>query len=304
MFIEEYLQDLRRGRFSLPAIALYARRVAGRVRENVVANPGAVRSVWSVALLYFTLAFAAAVAIALLDDRALAKDFFLATALGLLPIFTLATCHLEFLRDAAGYRLSAINVPTALTLLRATLIPAILVFLGAERYGYALTAYGIAAASDVLDGWIARRWNQTTPLGTVLDPLVDIVFNFSVLAGLWMAHLLSGWVFAVACVRYGLLLVGGAGMYVLVGPLKVQPTFFGRLTGVAMTFFVGFLALLHTVDGTIGARLHTLTEVALGALLVATVGQVVALGWYNLKTMTQPESVPGRVVGDVRWGPR
>jgi len=82
VFIEEYLQDLRRDRFSFPAQALYVRRVAGRVRENMVANPGAVRSVWSVALLYFTLAFAAAVALALADDRSLAKDFFLATALG------------------------------------------------------------------------------------------------------------------------------------------------------------------------------------------------------------------------------
>ena len=304
MFIEEYLQELRRQRFSLPALVLYARRVAGRMRESVVANPGAVRSVWSVALLFFALAFAVAAAIAVFDDLGLAKRFFLATSLGMLPAFALVTFHLEFLRDSAGYRLSAINIPTSLTLLRATLVPGVLVFFLAHRYEYALAIYLVAALSDVLDGWLARRWNQTTRLGTVLDPLVDVVFNLAVLAGLWSSQLLAGWVFAVACLRYGLLLLGGAGMVVFVGPLRIQSTFFGRLTGVVMTFLVGFLTLIHAVNGPIGARLHTLTEIALGALLIATVAQVVALGWYNLKVMTQPDMVPGRVVGDVRWGPQ
>ena len=53
MFIEEYLQDLRRDRFAAGAMWLYARRAVARARENIVANPGAVRSVWSVALIFF-----------------------------------------------------------------------------------------------------------------------------------------------------------------------------------------------------------------------------------------------------------
>ena len=43
---------------------------------------------------------------------------------------------------------------------------------------------------------------------------------------------------------------------------------------------------------------------ALGVMLSATVIQVLALGWYNLRQMTGPaEPSRGRVVGDVRWGP-
>ena len=45
-----------------------------------------------------------------------------------------------------------------------------------------------------------------------------------------------------------------------------------------------------------------LTQIALGALLSATVLHVVALGWYNLKVMTGAARQHGRVVGDVRWG--
>jgi hypothetical protein len=51
-------------------------------------------------------------------------------------------------------------------------------------------------------------------------------------------------------------------------------------------------------------RLAPLTTMALGVLLVAAVGQVVALGWYNLRLLKGQAESPGSVVGDVRWGKR
>ncbi len=59
MFVEEYLQELRRDRFAPRAVARYVRRAAARAREALVANPGAVRSLWSLALLFFIATFAA-----------------------------------------------------------------------------------------------------------------------------------------------------------------------------------------------------------------------------------------------------
>ena len=303
MFIEEYLQELRRDRYSLPAILAYARRAAGRAREVLVANPGAVRSLWSLALLYFATAFVAAAIMALGYSRPLAYAFFLWTALGILPVFTLVTLHLDLLRDRDGFRLSAINLPIALTLLRVTLLPPIVLFLIRRHFGLALAAFLAASLLDVLDGWLARRWGQVTPLGTVLDPIVDVVFNLSLFAGLARAGLLPGWVLAVAALRYGTLLLGGIGLTVLVGPVRIRPTFFGRLTGVVMTALMTFLVLLRTLDGRPAELLTPLTQVALGALMAATVVHVVALGWYNLRVMTGA-GAGGQVVGDIRWGAR
>ncbi len=303
MFIEEYLQDLRRDRFSLPAAATYARRAAGRAREVLVANPGAVRSLWSVALLYFAATFVAAAAMALTYSRPLANAFFLWTALGILPAFTLVTLHLDLLRDRDGFRLSAVNVPIALTMLRVTLLPAIALFLVRHHYTLALAAFLIASVLDVLDGWLARRWGQVTPLGTVLDPIVDIVFNLSIFASLARAGLLPVWVLGVAALRYGILLIGGIGLTVLVGPVRIRPTFFGRLTGVVMSALMTFLVLLQALEGQTSEILTPLTQVALGALLCATVVHVVALGWYNLRVMNGAPAA-GQVVGDVRWGAR
>ena len=234
MFVEEHLAELRRERFTPLALLRYLRRVAGRSREHIVANPGAVRSIWSVALVFFAAAFLAAVPMALVYDRSLAYDFFLRTALWILPSFTVVTLYVGALRDRDGYALSAINMPTVLTLLRVALVPGITLFLLERHFALAFTTFVIAALTDVADGWLARRWNQVTRLGTVLDPLVDVVFNVAMFAGLVAAGLLAPWVLGVAVLRYGLLIVGGSCLYLFLGPVRIQPTLFGRLSGVVM----------------------------------------------------------------------
>ncbi len=302
MFVEEFLEELRRDRFSPFGLLRYARRSAGRAREHIVANPGAVRSIWSVALLFFAAAFVASILMALAYDRSLAYDFFLHTSMWILPSFALVTIYVGALRDRDNYPLSAINIPIVLTLLRVSLVPGIVLFLAERHFALAFGTFVVAALTDIADGWIARRWNQITRLGTVLDPLVDIVFSVAMFAGLVFADLLDPWVLGVALLRYGILLVGGSCIYLFLGPVRIQATGFGRLTGVMMATLIGLLVLLHAINTPRAAVLLPLTQIALGALLSATVLHVVALGWYNLKVMTGNARQQGRVVGDVRWG--
>lgn len=304
MFIEEYLQDLRRDRFSPSAIALYARRAAGRAREALVANPGGVRSLWSVALGFFMACFVASAALAIRGDRHLAYGFFLCTTLSLIPIFGLVSLHLDLLRDGDGYRLSAVNLPTTLTLLRMSLAPGIALFLEQHQFALAFSCYLLAELSDVADGWLARRWRQITRLGTVLDPVVDIVFNVIIFSGLFAGGLIPAWVLMAALLRYSVFLVGGAGLYLFVGQVRIRPTAFGRLSGVVMVSLVALLMLLQLQSGSWAGRVAPLTAIALGTLLVAAVGQAAALGWYNLRVMQGAAREQGRVVGDVRWGRR
>jgi cardiolipin synthase len=302
MFIEEYLEDLRRERFAPRACAVYARRVAARARDAMVANPSAVRSVWSVGLAFFAAAFLAAVEIALHYDRHLAYDFFLQTSLWILPAFAFVSLNIDHLRDRQGYALSALNLPTVLTLLRVVLVPGIALFLLERHFLLALVTFVIAALSDVADGWLARRWKQETRLGSALDPVVDIVFNLAMFFALMAAHLVPVWVFAMAALRYGILLIGAAGLYLFVGPLRIRPTPFGRATGVVMSCLVALHLCLQASQGREALRLMPLTEAALGLLMFATVIQVLVMGWYNLKLLRGEARARGRVVGDVRWG--
>ncbi|WP_322977841.1 CDP-diacylglycerol--glycerol-3-phosphate 3-phosphatidyltransferase [Pseudomonas sp. C11] len=68
------------------------------------------------------------------------------------------------------------NIPNLLTVLRVLLIPVfILLFYMPFSWSYwaASMVFAIAAATDWLDGYLARRWEQSTPFGAFLDPVAD-----------------------------------------------------------------------------------------------------------------------------------
>ena len=65
------------------------------------------------------------------------------------------------------------NVPNVLTLLRVIAAPLLAYFLMRGYYEYALCTFTLAALTDVLDGYIARRFDLYTEFGAALDPLAD-----------------------------------------------------------------------------------------------------------------------------------
>lgn len=68
------------------------------------------------------------------------------------------------------------NLPNILTFSRIVMIPAlVLVFFMPFQWAYMGSAivFAVAAVTDWLDGFLARRWDQSTPLGTFLDPVAD-----------------------------------------------------------------------------------------------------------------------------------
>ncbi|MGD8830369.1 MAG: CDP-diacylglycerol--glycerol-3-phosphate 3-phosphatidyltransferase [Pseudomonadales bacterium] len=81
------------------------------------------------------------------------------------------------------------NLPNILTLTRILLIPIfVIVYIlpGRETYLLAAVLFGLAALTDWLDGYLARRLNQTTPFGAFLDPVADkliVVAALTVLIG-------------------------------------------------------------------------------------------------------------------------
>ena len=77
------------------------------------------------------------------------------------------------------------NLPNKLTILRVIMIPLVMVFYMVEAIPYgkiiALTLFIIAAATDFLDGYIARKYNLVTDFGKFLDPIADKLLVASVL---------------------------------------------------------------------------------------------------------------------------
>ncbi|RBP50771.1 CDP-diacylglycerol--glycerol-3-phosphate 3-phosphatidyltransferase [Arenicella xantha] len=69
-----------------------------------------------------------------------------------------------------------LNIPNCLTLFRIIAIPLIaIIYFSDIKYGnwYSTIVFTLAGISDALDGYLARRWNQTSKLGAFLDPVAD-----------------------------------------------------------------------------------------------------------------------------------
>lgn len=97
------------------------------------------------------------------------------------------------------------NLPNALTLLRIFFVPLLVAVLVQEESTYrmlglvlsneavALIIFLVAAATDLLDGYLARRWNQITTVGMLLDPIADKLLISAALISLVQVHLVPGW---------------------------------------------------------------------------------------------------------------
>ena len=104
------------------------------------------------------------------------------------------------------------NLPNTITFSRLVLTAAFIVFVTWEStwtYLTALVLFIVAAVSDFLDGWLARRMNLVTPLGKLMDPLADKIlvcaaFVFLTAEGLcpvWITALIIGREFLVTGLR-------------------------------------------------------------------------------------------------------
>src|SRR5215469_10020258 len=119
------------------------------------------------------------------------------------------------------YSWLGMNVPNALTILRIFFVPLLVAVLVEENVTLpvagrpitndwlALAIFLAAAATDLLDGYLARRWRQETTIGTLLDPIADKLLVSAALISLvqvgvlpgWMAILVVGREFAVSGLR-------------------------------------------------------------------------------------------------------
>jgi CDP-diacylglycerol--glycerol-3-phosphate 3-phosphatidyltransferase len=100
------------------------------------------------------------------------------------------------------------NLPNALTVGRLLMVPVFvfLAWVGFERDSeawqtWAAIVFGAAAITDLVDGELARRTNQVTAIGKIIDPIADKALTGSALIVLSWFELLPWWVTAVIVVR-------------------------------------------------------------------------------------------------------
>jgi cardiolipin synthase (CMP-forming) len=175
---------------------------------------------------------------------------------------------------------SFITVATYFTLVRIACIP--FIFLSMINHAWvALTAlFVLASITDVIDGFIARTFNQISWLGTLLDPLADKFLLITLYAGLTFSTFvpiaLPVWFLSVVLI-HELLLIGGAYYWSVVKHSdQISPSWLAKLLGVGQFLFIIWVLL----SGFVGSISELLFY---QMLMLLTLGRLCVLLEYGMR---------------------
>jgi cardiolipin synthase len=167
-----------------------------------------------------------------------------------------------------------LTVPNVITVLRALLIPVIVVYLYRRDFGPALALFLVAAIGDMLDGLIARLLDQRSKLGAILDPAVDKLTTLAVVVVAAWLGIFPVWLAGAAILR-DVVIVGGASAYrLLFGSLEVAPTLLSKVN-TFLEFGAIALTLAHASDLLDAGRWLSALYVAVLCTIVASGAQYV-----------------------------
>ena len=116
----------------------------------------------------------------------------------------------------------------------------------------AIAIFLIAAISDGLDGYVARRYNQRSSLGVILDPIADKGLLLSGIITLSISNWSESdpdcggfptWFPVIVISRDAILIVGAVILYLLIGKVQVKPNWTGKVATVLQMVAIGWVML-------------------------------------------------------------
>lgn len=134
-----------------------------------------------------------------------------------------------------------ITIPNLLTFLRMGLIPVFAILLIYGHFGWALITFFVAGVSDCIDGFVARRFDQQSELGTILDPIADkllmtVAFIILSLPSVYPPHVrhlpIPAWVAPVVIGRDILIVTVALAITLFTDFRKFRPSWLGKASTV------------------------------------------------------------------------
>ncbi|MEZ0323014.1 MAG: CDP-alcohol phosphatidyltransferase family protein [Hydrogenothermaceae bacterium] len=136
-----------------------------------------------------------------------------------------------------------------LTILRIFLVPVFIILIGYSQPLYALIVFVIAGLTDAIDGYIARKRNEITQFGKIIDPIADKTLLLSAFIFIYNGNLpykFPFWFVVLVISRDTYILAGSFLIYLIKGSLKVSPSIFGKLTTFLQITTVIYVLFVNT----------------------------------------------------------
>jgi cardiolipin synthase len=189
-------------------------------------------------------------------------------------------------RLAVASRRIVRHLPNLICLVRIALIWPITMALAARSMPTALALFAAAAVSDALDGYLAKRFNWTSGLGKILDPVADKLLLITVFVQAAWLELIPWWLTAAVVARDVTIGLGALIYRLWFGPLHGRPTLLSKINTALQLGYVGLVML--NAAATVPGR-----EV-LDAAAAVTLASTVLSGLHYVASFTRRVWTPAR----------
>src|SRR5271156_6652145 len=132
------------------------------------------------------------------------------------------------------------NLPNLITLARLLMTPIAVTMIVSQRYVAAFMIFLLAGISDGIDGFLAKRFELRTELGSYLDPLADKALLISIYVSLAIYSGLPVWLAIIVVSRDVMILVAVLVSWLLDKPVEIRPVWVSKLNTVAQITLAGF----------------------------------------------------------------
>lgn len=152
------------------------------------------------------------------------------------------------------------NLPNKITIMRIILIPIYLLVFYSNMENRLLIAgliFLLAGISDLLDGYIARKYDLTTDLGAVLDPFADKLMSFAVLISFTTMKLIPPWVLIAIGIKEIFMIIGSAISIVHHKDTVVHANYYGKFA--TISFYIAILSIVFNLNELLSTILLILT---------------------------------------------
>lgn len=105
------------------------------------------------------------------------------------------------------------HVPNMLTVIRFLLIPVILICIFTNNYLLAFVIFTISGLTDILDGFIARKFDLISNFGKLMDPLADKLTQISLLCALAWQNIIPLWILLIVLLKEIIMVIGASFLY-------------------------------------------------------------------------------------------
>lgn len=177
------------------------------------------------------------------------------------------------------------HVPNALTIVRFILIPFIIIALIQQNFILAFALLTLSGITDILDGYIARKYNFITNFGKLMDPLADKCTQVSILATLAIKDIIPSWILCVVILKEFAMISGASFLYGK--EYVVSSKWYGKLATVLFYIAIVLSLFIEEFTAIIPVNLSFLSSVDTPIYYLALVATIFSLFMYAKAYYTQ-----------------